>query len=376
MPRPLTDEERKDLRDRFLAGLQGIVAGSPGNTLGGIPVSQFLAAPPPGDPFGDWQHKAGRAVCDRWARGDRATIFPGRDVYYRNLCEPYLGADTPGSPTFGPPFEGGQCPGVRYTFVWDVFEGPNLVFSDQSSDLIGPLRLDTTVPPADVNLCQNSSVGPYAVWVMRGASAAVSMSTGCGIRVVVKDVFPTFGGPNNCGDPESLFDPGDSEPSPDPNPGPVGGPTGFPFPGFDVTINPDGTITVDFGDGLGPVTIDPGIDPTPTGRPPGDVGEPADPVGTGAGGDGSGEAPDGSFIGALKIAIVSAPDDARRYTDTVYRAACYIYFGTVEGLELDPSGAMLQDGQLVLPPQEGLTRWQVNANSGYNLSITPYYIEA
>jgi hypothetical protein len=47
--------------------------------------------------------------------------------------------------------------------------------------------------------------------------------------------------------------------------------------------------------------------------------------------------------------------------------------GDDAGLDHDPAGAMLRDGQLVLAEREGLTKYRVAANPGYNLTVTPYW---
>jgi hypothetical protein len=49
--------------------------------------------------------------------------------------------------------------------------------------------------------------------------------------------------------------------------------------------------------------------------------------------------------------------------------------GDENGLDHDPAGAMLKSGQLVLAEKEGLTKYLVSANLGYDLTITPYWRE-
>jgi hypothetical protein len=94
---------------------------------------------------------------------------------------------------------------------------------------------------------------------------------------------------------------------------------------------------------------------------------------TGAGGEEEGEAPEGKELWALKIDITSFPETPNEYAPGVYRGVCYVYMGDENGLDHDPAGAMLRDGQLVLAEKEGLTKYRVAANPGYNLLVTPYW---
>jgi hypothetical protein len=110
----------------------------------------------------------------------------------------------------------------------------------------------------------------------------------------------------------------------------------------------------------------------PAGPPPGG-GQPGEPVETGVGGDAEGEAEDGEQLWALKINIIAFPPNPNEYAAGVYRAVCYVYLGDSNGLDHDPAGSMVRDGQLVLAERDYLTHWQVAANDLYNLRVTPYY---
>jgi hypothetical protein len=79
------------------------------------------------------------------------------------------------------------------------------------------------------------------------------------------------------------------------------------------------------------------------------------------------------MLWGLRIGVLEAPSSARQYAPGVYRGACYVYMGDSDGLDHDPAGAMLRDGQFVLAERDYLTRWRVAANPGYNLRVTPYY---
>jgi hypothetical protein len=117
----------------------------------------------------------------------------------------------------------------------------------------------------------------------------------------------------------------------------------------------------DGGTGIPPAGSDPG---QPEGGTPGSTGE---------GGDEEGEAPPDKELWALKIDITAFPLRPNEYAPGVYRGVCYVYMGDENGLDHDPAGAMLRDGQLVLAEREGLTKYRVTANLGYNLTVTPYW---
>lgn len=378
----VTDNVRKEFRASLLRGLGRVLSGDPGNTITGQPVPDFLAGPEPPDPLGGFQHRGGRAACDRWARRDRASLLPGRDAYFRQLCGPYLAPGGPGEPTTEPPFTGGQCPGVSYDIRGDVFNqttgapNPNnpILFGTRT----GPLRF-VEMPPEVVCTAPDMVQTQAFVEPVNAPQDRVSVrGPGCVRFSTLENLTITRadGLPDECGDPPEDFDAGDPDPSPDPNPGPVGGPVGFPFPDLDITISPSGDVVIDFGDGSPPDVIDPTAPDGGGGGGgvnPGDIGEPG-PVGsTGPGGDTDGEAPTGSVLTALKINFASPPLPGEFDRVGNYRGVCYIYMGTSEGVDLDPGGALVRDGQLFLAEKDNLTTWFVSANLGYDLSVTPYY---
>jgi hypothetical protein len=183
--------------------------------------------------------------------------------------------------------------------------------------------------------------------------------------------------PDNCGDLSPTYTP--------PNI-----PTGLPTLPPTVVVNVPGIgdvdLTVDFDDDGNPVVCIPSLDicatvnlptgdDTETSVEPGNIGEESAPIGTGEGSEAEGEAPEGQVIGALKINIIGTPLTARQYAPGIFRGAAYIYLGTGVGLDQDFAGAMLSDGQLILPEKDNLTHWKVVANIGYNLVVTPYYLE-
>jgi len=377
MVRELNEDDRKDLRNRFLDGIQRGLVGDPGQTLSGQPVPEFLAGPEPTSPLPAWQWKSGRAICDRWARGDRTQILPGRDLFYRNLCEPYLDTGMPGDPEFNESFPTGQCSGVTYVVgtKGEVCpDGPTDVSAFASGP--GPISSITRELIPD-----NPAPGLFRFrWtvVFSDTSRQFTLVRTSPSPEPCVRTFRSDGLPDECGTPSEEFDAGEPNPTPDPNPGPVGGPTGFPFPGFDVTVNPDGTITIEFGDGSEPVTIDPGIPGAPAGDgglPPGDIGAAGDPVDSGAGDEAEGEAPPGEVLVGLAIVVLDSPPSAKVFSGDVFRAIGYVYMGVPGQLALHPSGSTHRETQFTFAEKDNLTAWKVLANSGYNLRVTPYYRE-
>jgi hypothetical protein len=148
---------------------------------------------------------------------------------------------------------------------------------------------------------------------------------------------------------------------------------------INVEINPDGTVTVDIG--TGPVDVDlfppegSGGGGGGGGSPPGDVGEPDADGAEDADEEGvaSGCAGENQVLGGLKVDITRIPTSARQFAPGIYRGAAYIYMGVEGNLDQDFGGSMMKDGQFYLPEKDNLTCWEVHANFGYRLRVTPYY---
>lgn len=396
MPIELTDGDKSAMRT--LAGdlVTRTFQPDAGVTLGGQPVRDWLAGAAPSNPLGAMQHSMGRSACDSWARGDGSGIPPAREAFMRDTCSPYIASVgvPPAGAEFGPPFTNGQCAGLSYylrvggTFV-DYLDGDEIgtgslpvatrtgaIFTGPISSVARePATLGTTGLPQSWRIritqsngtVRNADVDPTDRPPLGGRSERR-------IRSLQVSFVRSNGSSGSCGDPDDQWDagnPGTGIPAPAPIPSPPG--FDIPFPGINVGLNPDGTINIDFGDGGPPLVIDPGLAPTAGGGTnpgPPDAGTPG---ATGEGGDDEGEAPPDKELYALKIDIGSFPPRPNEYAPGVYRGVCYVYMGDSNGLDHDPAGAMLRSGQLVLAEKEGLTKWRVSANVGYNLTITPYY---
>lgn len=395
-PRPLTDSDKQGMRD-LVGDLVGrTFVPDAGVTLGGQPVRDWLAGPTPSNPLSRFQYDMGRSACEAWARGDGSSILPGRELFMRDTCSPYIDSigDVPPGASFDPPFVGGQCTGTVYTVGWttsceDILNGASIGSGTGSrtaggTTFAGPI---SSIVPTPATF---TPAGKPRSWVARVISGGGTTTTdlpivftdigapGTNTERRMKSFSATFtrvsGAADTCGSKPPEWDagrPGAGFPAPAPIPSPPG--FDIPFPGITVGINPDGTINIDFGDGGPPLVVDPGTVPGSGGGADPGTPEAGTPGSTGAGGEDEGEAPEGKELWALKIDINAFPPEPNEYAPGVYRAVCYVYMGDENGLDHDPAGAMLKSGQLVLAEKEGLTRYLVSANLGYNLTITPYW---
>jgi len=367
--RAFTADDREGMRSLVERAVRRVFQPDAGVTLSGQPVRDFLAGSAPSNTWSRFQWEAGREGCRRWASGKGGGILPSRDAFMRDTCTPYItGAySAPPAGSANPPFTGGQCSGVAYVVLRQNQLDTGPFGSPANSSGTGPV----IGPYVDFD---GSGVGRAGI---EFASGKVQTLDGPASQVrapTIISITRSDGGADTCGNPPTQYDPGapvTGVPGPSPVPSPPGVP--WPVPVVDITFNPDGTIGIDFGDDTPPVTIDPGEDdPAGGGTDPGEpeAGTPAD---TGDGGEAEGDAPPGKELWALRIAINSFPPRPNQYTDDVYRGVCYVYMGDSRGLDHDPAGAMLRSGQLVLAERDGLTKYRVTANLGYNLSVTPYW---
>lgn len=332
-----------------------------------------------------------RRACRRYA--DNAGVFdPATAAGFERLCRPYLDDVGYGDgPTIDLPFRGGQCAGTNYRIQCQttVFPTANCTpISNAFSTFVnGPVSgpfTDSVSPPPAGPLCPGTSgtrvfmrTGPNQdILVLAGASYGARIS---GLSVTRNS------GPDDCGNPPPVI----TDPVPPTVPDPPGPQPFNPGPEIDIDIDVDididpvvGPVIV-FDIGTGPITIDPfpegeggdggGGDGGGSGPPPGDVGEPAGPEDTGEDDKASGCAPEGSVLAGLKINLLEPLPQVSQYDDQVWRGACYVYMGVPGNLALHPEGVALRDGQFFLPQVDNLTCYEVRANTGFNLRVTPYY---
>jgi hypothetical protein len=395
-PRQLTTEDKDAMKDLMKSLVGRTFVPDAGVTLGGQPVRDWLAGAAPSNPLGAMQHSMGRAACESWARGDGSGIPPRRDALMRDTCSPYIASigTPPAGSTLGAPFTNGQCAGLTYhlrrggTFV-DYLDGVQIGTGTMATGtLTGTVY---TGPITSVQRLPNTfgTTGLPNSWKLRithnnGQTRDVVIDpedrpplggrSERRIRSLSVSFVRTNGSSTTCGDPAKEWDGGNPGVG-IPGPTTVPSPTGFdiPFPGVKVSLNPDGTIAIDFGDGGPPLVVDPGVEPAAGGGADPGPPEAGTPGATGTGGDDEGDAPEGKELWALKVTINSFPANPNQYAPGVYRGVCYVYMGDSNGLDHDPAGAMLRSGQLILAEREGLTKYRVAANVGYNLTVTPYW---
>lgn len=354
---------------------------------GKLPIRAFfdeladaIANPSPSRPMREAVGKQGRAICDAlsvvpaWARE-----LPGlqRDVLFAT-CAPYWDNEQVSPPVSQPPFSGGQCPkSYRVDATTTTFNRAGEVSLSGSGLLgffTGPIRgIDYD------SACSSTIIGPLApgaggfcAYILTGQGRSFVGGDGNGgLRITITSVTPQSGA-DDCGDPPGVIEPG---PNPAPNPpiipvderpylDPVEGPI-LPIPDLP---------------GLPGFPGIPWRNPFGTGGPspsvPGDPGSPGDPVDTtGPGDPAEGEAAPGEELVALKLTLLETPEFAQRLQNEVFRSVAFVYMGTVAGLDQDPAGALVRDGQLVYAERSGLTRWRVTANVGFVVQVTPFYQE-
>lgn len=338
-----------------------------------------------------------RSYCRQYGANPGAAKF-GNAVRIENACRPYLdGIDPAEGPIIETPFSGGQCPvlyNVSYTTTnrtstnnqctpfANVNNRTSLI---PSGAVLGPIGAPTEkIVPASqftfFNRTQSFEVmtGSGLRFINLGGAAERQFHTNCGPGYQLSNFAVTRadGQADDCGSPRPRIT----------QPRPIADPTGpnfrfNPDTGIDIDVGvdilPDGTINVNVG--TGPINVNPfPPDTGPEGSdedPPGDVGEPDE---TGAedadeNGNASGCAGENQVIGGLKVAILATPPGARVLSPGIFRGACYLYMGAEGNLDQDFGGSMLRDGQFFLPEKENLTCWEVQANLGYRLRVTPYY---
>jgi hypothetical protein len=402
MTRPLTDSDRNSIVKKLFGGWDLIID----DAVDVFDRANFVAGNDTRSPIGEAVRSLTRFNCRRWARGVSGEFSPAVNQANANICGQYLDSisERPSPGSIGPELPGGQCVGVSYSVVLSYVgnsercpgatASPTNLNSERTlGPIFGPIS-DVGIEPTVTGNCGFQGAQFY-VQGFNGAGEPLKLTQGAvgtgrsdmryrHFSHNVVSIARTDGLPDDCG----ALAPRIVPPTPLPGLPALPNPSPITLPGFgtvpvEVTLNPDGTFTVslptldsefvvDLSGGAGAT---PGGDGGLGGLPPGDVGTPVDPVATDSEGEADGEAPEGSVIGALKIDVVSAPNTAKTFVGGVFRAVCYIYMGTDDGLDMHPDGALMVAAQLVLPKKDNLTKWKVQANPGYDLNVTPFYFE-
>ena len=342
---------------------------------------EYIRAGEPRGQVGKIGQAVARSYCRQYGANPAAARF-GNKTRIENACRPYLDDIDPGNgPAIVVPVRGGQCD-LRCYGVDITTTSPNTGQTATSRVRIkGPITGFRRVPTSPGNFRSEAfsrSVGQFGFncgqttppqWNSAGSGGDSPTAT----HVIVD----ANQGGDICGNAPPVVRPPTGIPDPT-------GPR-FPFnpdPFIDidvgVDVDADGKIFVDIGTGPIQVDIFPPTDAPAGGPPPeapGDVGEADTEAAEDAEGDepASGCAGANQVLGGLKIAVTTSPPSARIYAPGIFRGAAYIYMGAEGNLDQDFGGSMLRDGQFFLPEKENLTCWEVRANIGYRLRVTPYY---
>lgn len=386
-PRPVNAADKIDAIDALANGLQPLFNDFADRAFD---YPGFIAGDEDRTPLGDAVRGVARANCRAWAAADKSGYSTRVNAGNAELCGPYLDGlgEKPTDGTIGPPFSGGQCPVVYVVTYTATQDGATT--DPASIAALGPVRgirgriSETGARIVELN-CRGVNLGsPTCIgvgntgqgwYLLSGLNSAGSEPT-----AKIVSVSPCSG-LDNCGDPEPEIQPPATVTPTTPIPPSIT----INLPGLGpvdvtVTINPTGDPQVcipvlgvceDFtigvpggGGGAGDGAL-----------PPGDVGDPGSGGTAGAGGDAEGEAPPGKVLTGLRLNLEQIPLNPKEYAPGVYRGVCYVYMGTPDGLDHDPAGAMVADGQFVYAERENLTRWRVSANTGYEVFVVPYYRE-
>lgn len=345
----------------------------------------FIAGPTPATGLARAVQGVSRLNCRIWASRDKSGYSPRVNQYNGDVCGPYLDdlGENPFGGFVGPAFRGGQCQGVLYAVTFEY----NLIATDgttiepkitATSNAIGPISgIRGFGLPEFQNIVIDSGVGPD--FVRTG-----SCPQGCYRNIRLISIARVDGSPDGCGNVPTVVQP----------PGTVT--PGTPIvPNIDIDLPGVGpiNITVDIDADGNPVIIAPDIDGEITIAPDvefgggddgggGDPGDPTDPgspggsEGTGLGGDAEGQAPPGQELVGLLVTVAEAPGDANKFANNSkqpFRGIGYVRMGYPNRLGLDISGGTVISPQFFHAQQRGLTNWAVAANTGFDLTIQPYY---
>lgn len=330
-----------------------------------------------------------RHACRRWA-SDPDGSTAATNLRMERSCRPYLDDIGAGAALkVSQPFNGGQCPGVRYAITFqynsilangETIEPPTVVVGNPAGPgFAGPIR----------GVVGRGSPQFQSIVLLYGENQEAVLRSGncpqgCYRNIKLVSVQRVDGLADECGDPP----PDITQPTPDPSP------VARKVPFIDAagnTVNitadilPDGTIAVDFGTGtinIGDISASVGEgsgggEGESASGIPGTAGSAvetgAGDAVSGSGGEAEGEAPEGAVLTGVRVDILSSPPSRTRYTPEVDRGVVYVYMGTPDGMGLDPTGSLVRSGQFFFAQKEYLTKWRVSSRFGYNTLVTPYY---
>jgi len=357
---------------------------------GGGVIQDVLGAPTflrddlPSDatPFSKATQELGRRACRQVAR--TPSISYGNQMFWSGMCDPYLDTVNEGPTSDGnlaPPFTGGKCATPYIMSTNSCSWGPT--GNSQGCVLAsfpprpGPIQRVESLPTTNTGPGGFTTSGrKRIVWadgtVTEAGGKVVSNDTGITRSIVTVSVARADGQPDSCGNLPNEYQPPRYPTGLPPLPPPTIDLPGL-GDGWDVTINPDGTFNVCFGD-----ECTPDINPDGTGGDPSeDPGEPDGDPKENDPGDPSddtieGCAEEGNVLTGIKINFTQIPQNVSGPLDYYYRV-CYVGFGPdLDLIDLVIDGKLIKDGQFVIPDSEFCKCFRVVVSPGWGLSVQAY----
>lgn len=348
-----------------LEAILGQVTGAVGDVVGYTSdPPDWVANGAPDSVLGQVSQGAARAACRQWANGAVEPRARSTQRQYANMCAPYLqglgaGIDPDSNQ---PPYLGGQCSGVFYdidvidgdtgTFVGSAVAEGGFTFREKPGDTrLQLVRINGTVNDFAISFDDNWTIG-----------LAVNGDPGAD--------------PRECGDPPPEYEaPVVSNPPPPGSPDvTVASPAGPE--GVRVTVNPDGSITVQPLDENGAPIGPPGTFNRPAGE--GQRGDPQEspPAEDNTDGELSGEAPPGQVMLGVVVDVVQSFTGARTETGPIplTYSGGWCTFGRDGGEELCWF-RICHPSQLFSPQVVDAITWRVKKSPGWRLRATPIYRE-
>ena len=345
-------------------------------------VSDFVSGPRPASAIGGAIHDAYRFVADEFSNavGWVGEIAAPAYQFLSDAFDQYYSDNGYSQPTPTAPYTGGQC-NTDYTVEADYNDDVTGPGTQRITGVQGPIQNIVVTESPCVQLGQ-----PGTVYQLRATGAdgvTVVGNSGC-LRPPGRRTYSGFtvsrddGLPDTCGNPPPVPTPGPT-PAPLPPPRPPGqepiidddGRPVFPVPPVDDPFGrplPLPSIRIPLPGDL--------VDPPPPPPPPGDQGEPGTSVTT-DGGTVAGDAPPNSDLVGVLVELLSPPPDFARFSNAaspVYRGALYVKLGGDDGQALDLGGGAVKFPQFFYAPPFS-TKYEVSANVGFNIRVTPYYRE-
>lgn len=327
-----------------------------------------------------------QSYCNIWAGEGPPEALALADV--AGFCTPYL--DEQGR-TFGQkgpaPFEGGQCDGSPYLLTGNFVsssppEAPS-TSTPISATLVGPVYLETVDDPNGTFVfIRGQEDDPKRVYRVENETQSAQLED---ISLVRAD-----GGPDDCGDPDGDFEPGDGyqgETYGDPQSSTNGDGSSNSISVGAPVVNNDGSISL-------PITINgddfdvgvPGLS-EPEGDPGGDFGPSEAGESIPNPGDGEPEllppAPPGATCIAIAVALTGVPDSEGEVSNTDPNTRFTAPQGNVSVLLSSDDGTRVWSSDVVIYsrrslvaiPVEGLTivGHRVKLVTGRTSVVRPIY---